>query len=108
MTKTILSTLFISAILFTGAIAASVDLTQFAEGAKAEGKPGSLPGPKLYGSSTGSVVCGEILCSEYTGGYEQFKKDQGQGSKIGSEATKYIPTFNRFKSMHFNKKSDNS
>ena len=80
MTKTILSTLFISAILFTGAIAASVDLTQFAEAAKGAGVP------LLKVGSSGSTVCGDRLCSEYPGGYEQFKKDQGQGSKIGAEA----------------------
>ena len=67
MTKTIVSILFISAILITGAIAASVDLTQFADGAKSEGKPGSLSGPKRYGSATGSIVCGDRLCSEVGG-----------------------------------------
>jgi len=80
MTKTILSTLFISAILITGAIAASVDLTQFAEALKGAGVP------LLKVGSSGSAVCGDRLCSEYPGGYEQFKKDQGQGSKIGAEA----------------------
>jgi len=67
MTKTILSILFISAILITGAIAASVDLTQFADAKKGEGKEGALSGPKRYGSATGSVVCGDRLCSEVGG-----------------------------------------
>jgi len=67
MTKTILSILFISAILITGAIAASVDLTQFADAKPGEGKPGGLSGPKRYGSATGSVVCGDRLCSEVSG-----------------------------------------
>jgi len=67
MTKTILSILFISAILITGAIAASVDLTQFADAKPGEGKPGALSGPKRYGSATGSVVCGDRLCSEVGG-----------------------------------------
>ena len=58
MTKTILSILFISAILITGAIAASVDLTQFAEAAKGKGVP------LLRVGSSGSVVCGDRLCSE--------------------------------------------
>jgi len=58
MTKTTLSILFISAILITGAIAASVDLTQFAEAAKGKGVP------LLKVGSAGSVVCGDRLCSE--------------------------------------------
>ncbi len=58
MTKTILSILFISAILITGAIAASVDLTQFAEAAAGKGVP------LLRVGSVGSVVCGDRLCSE--------------------------------------------
>ena len=58
MTKTILSTLFISAILITGAIVASVDLTQFAEAFKSKGNPHTKVG------SAGSVVCGDRLCSE--------------------------------------------
>jgi len=66
MTKTILSILFISAILFTGAIAASVDLTQFAEAVKAKGSVGS-PGTKSYGSKTNNIVCGDRLCSEVGG-----------------------------------------
>lgn len=67
MTKTILSILFISAILITGAIAASVDLTQFADAKKGEGKPGVLTGPKKYGSATSNIVCGDRLCSEVGG-----------------------------------------
>jgi len=61
MTKTKLSILFISAILITGAIAASVDLTQFAEAAKGQGVP------LLRVGSSGSVVCGDRLCSEVGG-----------------------------------------
>jgi len=61
MTKTILSILFISAILITGAIAASVDLTQFAEATKGKGVP------LLKYGSAGSVVCGDRLCSEVSG-----------------------------------------
>ena len=67
MINTILSILFISVILITGAIAASVDLTQFADAKPGEGKPGALSGPKRYGSATGSVVCGDRLCSEAGG-----------------------------------------
>ena len=57
MTKAILSILFISAILITGAIAASVDLTQFAEAAVGKGVLHTKVG------SAGSVVCGDRLCS---------------------------------------------
>ena len=61
MTKAILSILFISAILITGAIVASVDLTQFAEAAVGKGVPHTKVG------SAGSVVCGDRLCSEVGG-----------------------------------------
>jgi len=61
MTKTKLSILFISAILITGAIAASVDLTQFAEATKGQGVP------LLRVGSSSSVVCGDRLCSEVGG-----------------------------------------
>ena len=58
MTKTILSILFISAVLITGTITASVDLTQFADALKSKGKPLAIVG------SAGSPVCGDRLCSE--------------------------------------------
>ena len=61
MTKAILSILFISAILITGAIVASVDLTQFAEAAVGKGVTHTKVG------SAGSVVCGDRLCSEVGG-----------------------------------------
>ena len=87
MRKTILSILFISAILITGAIAASVDFTQFVDALKSKGgdAPGRV-GPKSYGSATNKIVCGDRLCSGYPGGYEQFQKDQGESAKIGAEA----------------------
>jgi len=66
MTKTILSTLFISAILITGAVVASVDFTQFADAIKAKGSPGS-PATKSYGSANNNIVCGDRLCSEVGG-----------------------------------------
>ncbi|MFB3096260.1 MAG: hypothetical protein ACE1YX_01020, partial [Nitrosopumilaceae archaeon] len=59
MTKTILSILFISAILITGAIAASVSLLEDAEAAKAHGKTSGQ-----YGKKTAGIVCGDRLCSE--------------------------------------------
>ena len=59
MTRTILSILFISAILITGAIAASVSLLEDAEAAKAQGKTSGQ-----YGKKTAGIVCGDRLCSE--------------------------------------------
>jgi len=61
MTKTILSILFISAILITGAIAASVSLLEDAEAIKSKGNKLTRVG------SAGSVVCGDRLCSEAGG-----------------------------------------
>ena len=65
--------------LFT--VALTTNLVNDADAIKAQGKS-----VDRYGSKTASIVCGDRLCSEYPGGYEQFKKDQGQGSKIGAEA----------------------
>jgi len=92
MTKTILSILFISAILITGAIAASVDLTQFADGIKSRGSdtPGRV-GTDSYGSKNKYVVCGDRLCSEYPGGYEQFQKDNEQGKRAPAETEEPEP-----------------
>ena len=66
MTKTILSILFVAAILMTAVIASSIDLVQFAEGTKAKGKY-----IKQYGPSTKNIVCGDRLCSE-TGGVKKM------------------------------------
>jgi len=73
--------------MMTAAIAASIEIIPEAEGLKSEGNntPGRLGGDS-YGSANKGVVCGDRLCSEYPGGYEQFKKDQGEGSKIGTTA----------------------
>ncbi len=49
-------------ILMTAAIAASIDLVQFAEATKAKGNK-----VRTYGSATKNIVCGDRLCSE-TGG----------------------------------------
>ena len=62
-------------------ILGSLGLIQDADAIKAQGKS-----VNQYGSKTASIVCGDRLCSDYPGGYEQFKKDQGQGSKIEAEA----------------------
>jgi len=84
MTKTILSIIFISAILISGAVAVSVDFTQFAAADKPEKAQGKTS--TQYGLKTAGKICGDKLCSEYPGGYEQFKEDRGQSSRIGSEA----------------------
>jgi len=72
--------------MMTAAIAASIEIIPEAEGAKSAGNdaPGRL-GAQSYGSANKGVVCGDRLCSEYPGGYEQFKKDQGKSVKIGTE-----------------------
>lgn len=68
MIKTVFSVIFLTAIMMTAAIAASVDFFEFAEGTKSEGKnaPGRV-GAKSYGSANNDIVCGDRLCSE-TGG----------------------------------------
>jgi len=68
MIKTVFSVIFMTVIMMTAAIAASVDFFEFAEGTKSEGKnaPGRV-GAKSYGSANNDIVCGDKLCSE-TGG----------------------------------------
>jgi len=58
MTKTILSVLLLTGILFTASIVAAVDLMQPAEAIKSKGTKLTRTG------SAGSVVCGDRLCSE--------------------------------------------
>jgi len=65
--------------MMTAAVAASVNVLQDAEALKGQGVPTAR-----YGSNTD--ICGLQLCSEYPGGYEQFKKDRGESAKIGTEA----------------------
>jgi len=71
--------------LFTFALATNyfpeVDATK-SQGSKAPGRVGA----NSYGSANERIVCGDRLCSEYPGGYEQFQKDKGQSAKIGAEA----------------------
>jgi len=83
MTKTILSIIFLTSILMTATISGTVNWIEPAEAAKSAGSetPGRVP-PSSFGSANKLVVCGDRLCSEYPGGYEQFKRDQGEGSKI--------------------------
>ncbi|WP_158507452.1 cupredoxin domain-containing protein [Candidatus Nitrosotenuis cloacae] len=42
-------------------------------------------GTDSYGSANKGIVCDDRLCSEYPGGYKQFKKEQEQSSKIKSK-----------------------
>jgi len=76
--------------MMTAAIAASIEIIPEADATKSEGKnaPGRV-GADSYGSKNKFIVCGDRLCSEYPGGYEQFIKDQGTSAKIGTEA---VPT----------------
>jgi len=71
--------------LFTFALATNyfpeVDATK-SQGSKAPGRVGA----NSYGSANERIVCGDRLCSEYPGGYEQFQKDKGKSAKIGAEA----------------------
>jgi len=71
MTNKITSILFMSAILFTSAIVASVTIMQDAEAYTASG---------TFTRQTGSkTVCGEVLCSEYPGGRAGFNADLAAG-----------------------------
>ena len=56
-------------------------IIQETDGLKSQGTPIAK-----YGSANKLVVCGDRLCSEYPGGYEQFKRDQGESVKIGTKA----------------------
>jgi hypothetical protein len=76
MTRKITSILFMSAILFTSAIAASVTL-QDAEALKASGT-----GTSKIGSKT---VCGDRMCSEYEGGRAEYEAKKTAASKAIGE-----------------------
>jgi len=91
MTKTIFSIIFLTAILMTATIAATVSWIEPAEALKSAGSeaPGRVP-PSSFGSANKFIVCGDKLCSEYPGGYEQFKRDQGESSRIGTKTV--VPT----------------
>jgi len=67
--------------LTTDYVIEEVDATK-SKGSDAPGRVGT----QSFGSANKGVICGDRLCSEYPGGYEQFQKDQGQSAKIGSEA----------------------
>jgi len=67
----------LASILILGSLGLILD----ADAIKAQGKS-----TNQYGSNTAGIVCGDRLCSEYPGGYEQFQKDRGESSKVGAEA----------------------
>ena len=69
MTKTILSVVFMTAIMLTAGVAASVDMVGDASAAKAKGVKTTKYGPN-------TDVCGLQLCSEYPGGKAAWEKEQ--------------------------------
>jgi len=74
MTRKITSVLFMSAILFTSAIVASTAIMQDADAYTSSG---------TYTRQTGSkTVCGEVLCSEYSGGRAAFEAARTAGDLI--------------------------
>jgi len=87
MTNTIFSIVFLTTIMMTAAIAASIEFIPEADALKSKGSdaPGRV-GTSSFGSKTARIVCGGVLCSEYPGGYDQWQKDKGQSAKIGAEA----------------------
>ena len=68
--------------LTTDYVIEEADAATKSKGSDAPGRTGA----GSFGSANKFVVCGDRLCSEYPGGYEQFKKDQGESAKIGAEA----------------------
>jgi len=80
MTKTILSVLFLTTIMMTAAIAASVDVIESADAIKGKGV-----GTSKYGSSTD--ICGLQLCSEIPGGKAAWMAEQGQTTPTVEEET---------------------
>ena len=77
MTQKITSVLFMSAILFTAAIAASTTMMQDAEALKSKGTGVSTIGSKN--------VCGDRLCSEYEGGRAEYEKKKLTATKAIEE-----------------------
>jgi len=80
MTKTILSVLFLTTIMMTAAIAASVDVIESADAIKGKGV-----GTSKYGSATD--ICGLQLCSEIPGGKAAWIAEQGQTTPTVEEET---------------------
>ena len=77
MTQKISSILFMSAILFTSAIAASIPMMQEADAYSGSGN---------YVRQTGSkTVCGDKLCSEYEGGRAEYEAKKEAATKAIGE-----------------------
>jgi hypothetical protein len=77
MTTKITSILFLSAILFTSAIAASIPMMQEADAYSGSGN---------YVRQTNSKgVCGDKLCSEYEGGRAEYEAKKSTATKAISE-----------------------
>ena len=75
MTSKILSVLFMTTILMTAAVAASVNMIEDAEAIKGQGVKSSK-----YGSSTD--ICGLQLCSEIPGGKAAWMAEQGKSKPV--------------------------
>ena len=71
--------------LFTFGLALNYFPEVDAAKSKGDDAPGRV-GADSYGSANARIVCGDRLCSEYPGGYDQFQKDKGKSAKIGEEA----------------------
>jgi hypothetical protein len=82
MTRKITSILFMSAILFTSAIAVSVTIMQDADAFKSHGTLTRQVGSQM--------VCGEVLCSEYPGGREAFNSAMAAGEASSSESREQV------------------
>ena len=76
MTKQILTVLFMTAILATGAAATSTIIIGDADATKSKGTPAWS-----YGKANQKIVCGDRLCSEIPGGYESWKESQSSSSE---------------------------
>ncbi len=78
MTRKITSILFMSAILFTSAIAVSFTIMQDADAFKSHGT--------LTRQTGSQTVCGEVLCSEYPGGREAYNAALEAGN-VGNQSS---------------------
>ncbi len=76
--------------LFT--VALTTNFVNDADAIKSQGSdtPGRV-GADSYGSKNKYVVCGDRLCSEYPGGYQQFQEDKEQGMRAPAETEEPEP-----------------
>lgn len=66
-------------------VALTINYAPDADAAKATGE--FQVGAKSYGSKNKFLVCGDRLCKDYPGGYEQFQKDRGASVKTSAAPT---------------------